>query len=739
MKKRQTSRTPKNKSRKKSVIIWLVIALTVSFIVLMLFLAVGEMTLISALKDKTYWQTCGVAIGSIVIAYLLLYRIDVSTVAMEENDLEDTEWLNIKKLKKNKEFYLTEWKNLHSSTDGIVINAEKKGKGIEILMTEHLHALMVGTTGSGKTTGFVDQNISMLSHTKNKPLLIITDPKKELYERHSMSLKEQGYKVSVLDLREPYTSMRWNPMQGLIRRVVELRELEKYLKAEDGKYCTEEKKYEAYSQVRIREQQLRDEIYENAKELVYTLCPIQNRDQPTWEQGARDLIFALVLGMCEDCVEGRIDEKQLILFNVYHNITKYCNADTTALKKYLIEDRGEYSKVRGLANTVLVTSDKTLTSYLSEVNAYMQQLSDDGILSLTSDNDLDMMALDEDANAIFIVVPDERVTRHGFVTLFISQLYKDLVEKANENVKSKATTSARLKRNAYFILDEFGNIPKIDKIDNFISVCRSRGIRLLFILQSLSQIKSVYGNGIGETLKSNCNVKMFIGSDDYDTRREFSELCGQKKVKSVSVNTHTESPASTSTSVTNRPLITMGMLERLNGEEKGEAVVSIRGYEPIMAKFTPSFKLKDFYFKGGEAKEDNRQTTLFEKSEVVFDIIQKAGESMEERAVNAIDEMDKDYIEYEKAKREKIAKLDDEWKKIETEIRGKMAGIAPVLKKEHREALKTVKLENVVHLLYSLEECYGNAISAKIIGTAKYIEDRIAMLKELQNSAENIK
>ena len=92
MEKRQTSRTPKNKSRKKSVIIWLIIALTVSFIVLMLFLAVGEMSIISALKDKMYWQTCGVAIGSIVIAYLLLYRIDASTVAMEENDLEDTEW-----------------------------------------------------------------------------------------------------------------------------------------------------------------------------------------------------------------------------------------------------------------------------------------------------------------------------------------------------------------------------------------------------------------------------------------------------------------------------------------------------------------------------------------------------------------------------------------------------------------------------------------------------------------------
>ncbi|HIR89607.1 MAG TPA: TraM recognition domain-containing protein, partial [Candidatus Fimimorpha faecalis] len=39
---------------------------------------------------------------------------------------------------------------------------------------------------------------------------------------------------------------------------------------------------------------------------------------------------------------------------------------------------------------------------------------------------------------------------------------------------------------------------------------------------------------------ANRNIKIFIGSDDPDTRREFSELCGQKKVKNFSVNTSAE-------------------------------------------------------------------------------------------------------------------------------------------------------------------------------------------------------
>ena len=208
--------------------------------------------------------------------------------------------------------------------------------------------------------------------------------------------------------------------------------------------------------------------------------------------------------MKEDCIKGKMEEKQLLLFNVYHNITRYCSEDTTALRTYLLEGRDEFSKVRGLVNTVLITSDKTLTSYLSEVNAYMQQLADDGILSLTSENELDILQVDEEPNAVFIIVPDERFTRHRFVTLFITQIYKELVEKANLNLRRNQTETAILKRNAYFILDEFGNLPKFDNLESMITVGRSRGIRFLLVLQSFSQMNAKYGRDIADVVKTNC-------------------------------------------------------------------------------------------------------------------------------------------------------------------------------------------------------------------------------------------
>ena len=47
------------------------------------------------------------------------------------------------------------------------------------------------------------------------------------------------------------------------------------------------------------------------------------------------------------------------------------------LKDYLLKGRDRYSKVVGLANTVLLTTDRTLSSYMTSVNGYVQQLADD--------------------------------------------------------------------------------------------------------------------------------------------------------------------------------------------------------------------------------------------------------------------------------------------------------------------------------------------------------------------------
>lgn len=726
----------KKKSRSLAVLLWFIIFAFVQVLIAYIYALSGANSITEILGKRNFWLLGGVANGLILIAYLMMYRIDAQNIALNENDLEDTEWLTKKKLKKMNEFTVTSWNGVEEKDDAIVIGAEKKGKDVEIIATKQLHALIVGTTGSGKTTGFVDQNICVLARTKGKPSIVISDPKKELYEKHANHLIKEGYKISVLDLREPYSSARWNPMHVLTRRIRLIKELQNDLQFKDGKYYGAGEVFLSYRDARTRVQELKDEIFENAMDLVYTLCPVQNHEQPNWEMGARNLIFGLVLALCEDCIKGKIEEKQLLLFNVYHNITKYCSEDTTALREYLLEGRDEFSKVRGLVNTVLITSDKTLTSYLSEVNSYMQQLADDGILSLTSENDLDIVNMDESPNAVFIIVPDERFTRHRFVTLFITQMYKELVEKANLNLRRHQTETAILKRNTYFVLDEFGNLPKFENMEGMVTVARSRGIRFLFVLQSFSQLNVKYGKDIGDVIKTNCNVKIFIGTDDSDTRKEFSELCGQKKIKNFSVNTSVEHSASSSTGAGNQPLITVGMLERLNGDEKGDAIVSVRGYEPIWTKFTPSYKLAHIYFKDGKADMSKREAVLFEKENYVFDIYEGKGQSDEENILDAIEEAEREEIRIEKSQAEYLRELDEKWQKVVNEINERLRKFVTYLDGKDSRLVLSAKLENKPALLYTMMEKYSQTMAERIMGMADFISAKLLVLQDLQNQAK---
>ena len=732
MNREKAQRHRKRKSYRGMIVVGGFVAVCVSVIIAILFALFGN-SLGDIVSDRNYWLSVGVANGLLLVAFLLVYRIDAQNVALHENDLEDTEWLTTKRLKKLKEFTVTTWEKMPEHDDEIVIGSEKKGKELEIISTSALHALIVGTTGSGKTTGFVDQNIAILGRSKGKPSLIIADPKKELYEKHAKQLESEGYKISTLDLREPYSSARWNPMQVLIRRIRQVKELQNDLKQEDGKYYACGEVFLSHRDARTRVQKLKDEIFENAMDLVYTLCPVQNKDQPTWEEGARNLIFGLVLAFCEDCIAGKMDEKQLQLFNVYHNVTKYCSEDTTALKQYLLEGRDEFSKVRGLVNTVLITSDKTLTSYLSEVNSYMQQLSDDGILSMTSENDIDIANMDESPNALFVIVPDERFTRHRFVTLFLTQTYKELVEKANTNLRKKQTDTAILKRRAYYILDEFANLPKMENIEGMVTVGRSRGIRYLFVLQSFSQLNAKYGKDVADILKSNCNVKLFIGSDDAETRKEFSELCGQKKVKNFSVNTSAENPASSNTGASNQPLITPGMLERLNGDEKGDAIVSVRGYEPIWTRFTSSYELKHIYFAAGKADIGKREARLFDKSQYVFDICGGSQAEEEERQLIAIEQREREGT----GSAPNIAELDAAWSEQCEAIRKKVSSVAAVLGDEDAQALVEAKLENKQTLIALLLQEYTDlSVRQKLNSLSAYLNEALPKLLELQEKAK---
>ena len=100
----------------------------------------------------------------------------------------------------------------NSKKDGILIRAEEKHNKMEINFVTPIHTLVVGTTSSGKTSRFVVPSLQLMSMTAAKPSFVITDPKGELYDKCCNKFIEEGYDVKIINLRDPFSSVQWNPL-----------------------------------------------------------------------------------------------------------------------------------------------------------------------------------------------------------------------------------------------------------------------------------------------------------------------------------------------------------------------------------------------------------------------------------------------------------------------------------------------------------------------------------------------
>lgn len=60
-------------------------------------------------------------------------------------------------------------------------------------------------------------------------------------------------------------------------------------------------------------------------------------------------------------------------------------------------------------------------------------------------------------------------------------------------------------------MDEFGNLPVVVNFDNKLTICRSRNIFFMLVVQDYNQIKkyNIYGEGTAQVIKNSCQVVYF--------------------------------------------------------------------------------------------------------------------------------------------------------------------------------------------------------------------------------------
>lgn len=525
--------------------------------------------------------------------------------------------------------------------DGIPLYAvyNSKKKDMDINIASPAHGLIIGATGSGKTTTFINPVIQILGHTSAGSSMICTDPKGELFQLHSGFLQRRGYKVMVLDLRDPYSSFRWNPLGDIYDRY------QVYLHMGDDIYertdsvmksglslVNREESYtdtwyeyngrayasgkELISILRMERQKVYDELYEDLNDLISVICPIESQDDPVWEKGARSIIMATCLAMLEDSAfpELEMTKEKFCFYNINKAISNSEN-EFSALKDFF-QGRDKLSKAVGLSRQVLSAADQTLSSYMSIAFDKLSMFNDEGLCALTAATDIDPEQFAAQPTALFLKIPDEKDTRHALAAVFILCIYKALIKVAS------GREDLSLPRNVYFLLDEFGNMPKIDKFDKMITVGRSRKIWFHMVVQSYAQLNNVYGDTVADIVKSNCGIKMFIGSNDIGTCEEFSKLCGNMSVATTSVSGSTGDTTGQinySSQIQDRPLIYPSELMKLNNKkDTGNAIIVTFGNHPLRTKFTPSYKCP--LYEMGTMDLTDVRSNMFFGEDVFYDL-----------------------------------------------------------------------------------------------------------------------
>jgi len=227
--------------------------------------------------------------------------------------------------------------------------------------------------------------------------------------------------------------------------------------------------------------------------------------------------------------------------------------------------------------------------------------------------------MDEKPTALFLIIPDEVRVRYPLAILFVIQLYKKLVEKAQG-------MGGRLKRNVYFMLDEFGNMPKFPEFGSIMTVGRSRGIFFELCVQSYSQLYQVYGQEEGKIIKDNCPIQVYIASEDTVTNKEFSELLGKKTVveenENKSVGPDGKESKSFSKVTKSIPVAYPEELPKFRDEGK----ICVKTFTPnaaLKTTVTPYFKVKSSCFDLSKATDNYVAMKNLDEDAIFYDIAKR--------------------------------------------------------------------------------------------------------------------
>ncbi|OCN05457.1 conjugal transfer protein TraG [Erysipelotrichaceae bacterium MTC7] len=448
---------------------------------------------------------------------------------------------------------------------GIIVGSKRvKGKVYALIDEHDVHALMIGSAGVGKTAFFLYPNLEYACASGMS--FMVTDTKGDVFRNVApIAEKYYGYKISVIDLRNPLQSHHFN-MLHLVNKY-----MDQYL--ENPTNVTLKAKAEKYAKI-------------IAKTIIYSSGTSMDFGQNQFfYDSAEGLLTATILILAEF---GQKDKRHIVsVFKLIQDLMAPSGMKSTEFKD-LLNHLPENHKTRWFAGAALNTSDQSMQSIMSTALARLNTFIDSELEQiLCFYTDIDAETFCNQKSAIFLVLPEEDNTKHFIISLIIQQLYREILVVADEQ-------GGKLKERIMFYLDEIGTIPRIDSIEMMFSASRSRRLSIVAIIQSLAQLEKNYDKLGAEIIVDNCQLSIFGGfAPNSETAETLSKNLGTQTILSGSVS-RGKGESSQSLQMIERPLMTS---DELKSMPKGQFIVMKTGSNPMKTKLM-LYEKWGIYFEG---------------------------------------------------------------------------------------------------------------------------------------------
>ena len=394
--------------------------------------------------------------------------------------------------------------------------------------------LVIGGSGSGKTRFFCKPSL-LQAHSS----YVCTDPKGTLLPEIGAFLERKKYRIKCLNLINFRKSMKYNPL-AYIRSEKDILKLVNAL-------------------------------------IMNTKGEGEKSSEDFWVKAER-LYYSALIGYI--WYEATEEEKNFITLLDLINASEAREDDETyqspvdLLFSQLEEREPDHFAVKQYRKFKMAAG-KTLKSILISCGARLAPFDIKELRDLMEYDELELDTLGDQKTALFVILSDTDSTFNFVAALMYSQLFNLLCDKADDFYGGRLPVHVRL------ILDEFANIGQIPNFDKLIATIRSREISASIILQSQSQLKTIYKDA-ADTIVGNCDSTLFLGGKEKSTLKEISELLGKETIDLYNQSENRGSQVSHGLSYQKlgKELMTQDELAVMDG---GKCIFMLRGVRPFLS------------------------------------------------------------------------------------------------------------------------------------------------------------